>query len=1117
MPMSPTELEHHLLEKLNALPPTENRLLYDIDYDEKLVIGTAKTLLAHNPFPLLPRLSDHRLTVLAAFASAMADDEYAEMDSFYNRLSELFFGNAPLDVSKQNGIRDFVEETCDRYNLRFLRNQNRLVRNTIWLHGGLPSRHWSSFFERVLIPVDDSLSNLDNLLNPPTPRTIKRFFDLCGDSAKTFLRDCIEMRDALSQPDEDTFSAEDFGVSDSFFIAFKEFLNRIQQPAPQQRATVFFDHRSLTVINSLTGNAALPKQQWYAFRTNSKFISRCQTELPKSNVILVYHNDFSVSDAVPRYIERETLFGAWSNYNCEWLNVNEQTSLTLAHRDNAALSKTLDVVSTPSVSLIGEKLMLNNRAVCVKHQGEELDVYTALPSIAIEDISDNALSRVRFYINGERRDISPARTIALSQLNLLEGVYTIHLRGARGLDAIQFAYLPNLKLRLDKTEYRANELSQLFINKAPQSLPANEPRPTIPYNGFSLVIPIPLFAWRLTDANFTSEPLSLSADKLPNMQGEKHLEIYCGNRGKTHTTLHFKRDEEIIERKVLRLNDSYVILDLANYRDIANVNTKLDFIFTIGNDVIPVLRTYKEWNPQIQSMVDGTTVTLTIQDNAEGFKNRELVFWNLCRLWEKPLVLSVPDGANTLTHTFQHEGECGVQARVKQSDWGKPKELSPFDVPALFNSNFQIGTVLFENFLESREQILLDVLITHLDLPIVENEFIAVMAYLLKAQERDVVRKWIHLFLALPEGIRNRFQAALYSETHDSVKNISRVYEQMISGMVNANGYVTQFHIVQRVNVELKTKPYRQNEYDGFMLNWETDAGAIRMIGIPNGNNLQRQGQRFVQTDSLKFYTLIAKRDNAFAIATVAIAREPLIVCFQAVQLDNARFKLIWNVLNADEVELSTSSTKERVALNGTKEIQPMHGQEFTLAATAHGKEVPHKLIKTEFIKPHIEKFESTEMGDNTVIVSWKTHRADSVVIEPNIGIVEQSGEREITIQQLHSGIRLIATNKGGDVEKLLKIDSELPDWFKRDEYVKIELENHTFYAKVKDVFFCKSGELMFAKTHTVNFEILYSRANRVYVKLSGDVMPSALIELSFCRNQQPLSNLEDLIKYFLK
>lgn len=185
--MHPDQLECELIDKLNALPPTENRLLYDIDYDEKLVIETAKTLLAHNPFPLLPRLSDHRLTVLAAFASAMADDEYAEMDSFYNRLSELFFGNAPLDVSRQNEIRDFVETTCNRYSLRFLKNQNRLVRNTIWLHGGLPSGHWNSFFERVLMNVDNALDNLDELLNPPTPKTIKRFFEHCGDSARTFL------------------------------------------------------------------------------------------------------------------------------------------------------------------------------------------------------------------------------------------------------------------------------------------------------------------------------------------------------------------------------------------------------------------------------------------------------------------------------------------------------------------------------------------------------------------------------------------------------------------------------------------------------------------------------------------------------------------------------------------------------------------------------------------------------------------------------------------------------------------------------------------------------------------------------------------------------------------
>jgi hypothetical protein len=49
----------------------------------------------------------------------------------------------------------------------------------------------------------------------------------------------------------------------------------------------------------------------------------------------------------------------------------------------------------------------------------------------------------------------------LAQLNLPEGIYTVQLHGARGLDPIQFAYLPNLNLRLDKNEYRANESPSL--------------------------------------------------------------------------------------------------------------------------------------------------------------------------------------------------------------------------------------------------------------------------------------------------------------------------------------------------------------------------------------------------------------------------------------------------------------------------------------------------------------------------------------------------------------------------------------------------------------------------------------------------------------------------------
>jgi len=1107
--MNPEKLEHCLLEKLNALPTTENRLLYDIDYDKRLVIETAKQLLAHNPFPLLPRLDAHRLTILAAFASAMADDEYAELDSFYNRLSNIFFANAPLDVNRQNEIRDFVEETCNQYGLRFLRNQNRLVRNTIWLHGGLPSRHWESFFERVLMRVEESLENLNALLNLPTPRTIKRFFDLCGNSARTFLRDCIDMREALLQPDANTYSAEDFGVSHLFFNAFQQYLQNNAPQAQAQRSTLFFDEIWLHVIELPQGNEIEPTQDWYAFRTNGQYLSRCKSELPKTTVVFICKNEFVIGNEVPRLIETEHLFGNWNGYRCEWLNLENQHTLTLAHGNSVFR---IDVISTPSVSLVGEKLTLNNRAVWVQHQ-EEIEVYTALPELVIENVSENYLENLRLYVNGEQKNINLARRTSLAQLNLPEGIYTLQLRGARGLDPIQFAYLPNLQLRLDKNEYRANESPTLSINND-CLLPHNTPRATIKYKSYALSIPVPLFGWNITSDDFTSEPISIAANKLPIRQGEKYLTVCFGNRHETHATLHLKRGDEILQRKTLSVTDGYLKLDLASYRDIANANPELDFIFTVGNDVIPVLRTFKEWKPNIEQRIDGKTVTLTIQDNAEGFRNRELIFWNLCRLWEKPTVVPLPDGASEIIHTFEHEGEYGIQARVKSSGWGSAKELTPFDVPTSFNTQFPIGNIKFEDFLRQREEELRSILLNNEDIPVREREFIAILAYLLKRDERERAKRWIQLFLALPEAIHNRFQAALYSETHPAVQAVRDVYEQMIGSILNGQAYVTQFALANSIQMVFRAWRYQQDEHDGFMLRWNTNADRIRIIGIPNANNLQPRGQRFVNTGALRFYTLIAKRGDSIAIATVAVAREPLIVCFQPVQIDNTRFRLVWNVLQADEVELSTQGQNERVPPSGMKEVQPEHGQEFTLTAIAQGKDVPHKTIKTEFARPYIQQFEATEIGDETVTLRWKTLRADSVRIEPNIGKVAPSCEMKITKQQLATGIRLLATNKGGTEEKELVIDfDEMPFWFQDGVFVKIERNEKTFYAKVSNLLPGRTRQLTFAVMRAVDFTILYSRANRVYVRLNGDAMPACVLELSFCRMPEPLSDLEDLIE----
>ena len=1107
--MNPEELEQLLIARLNALPTEENRLLYDIDYDEGLVIETARNLLAHNPFPLSPRLNAHRLTILAAFASAMADDEYAELDSFYNRLSDIFFANVPLDVNRQNEIRDFVEETCNQYGLRFLRNQNRLVRNTIWLHGGLPSRHWKSFFEHVLMRVEETLENLDALLNPPTPITIRRFFDLCGNLARTFLRDCIEMREALLQSDAETYSAEDFGVSHLFFNAFKQYLQNNIAQVRSPRPTLFFDERRLRVIELPQGNEINPTQDWYAFRTNGKYLSQCKSELPKTTVVFICKSEFRIKEEVPRPIETEHLFGNWNGYRCEWLNLESQDALTLT-RGNEEFR--IDVISTPSVSLVGEKLMLNKRAVLVKHEESELEVFATLPELMIENVSENYLKKLRMYVNREQRDITLARRTSLEQLNLPEGIYTVQLRGARGLDPIQFAYLPNLNLRLDKNEYRANESPSLLINsEKPCLLPHNTSRATTQYKSYTLSIPVPLFGWQITGDEFSSEPISIATNKLPIRQGEKHLTVYFGNRHETCATLHLKRGNEILQSKMLSVTDGYLKLDLASYRDIANANPELDFIFTVGNDVIPVLRTFKEWEPKITHRIEGKTVTLTIQDNAEGFRNRELILWNLCRLWEKPTIVPIPDGENEIIHTFEHEGEYGIQARIKPSGWGRAKELTPFDVPTSFNAQFRIENITFRDFLRQRQEELRRILLNNEDIPVREREFIAILTYLLKTKGQEETKKWIHLFLALPEAIHNCFQAALYSETHPAVEAVRDVYEKMIESVLNGRqAYVTQFACVDVIEVKFSAERYQQDEHDGFMLRWNTNADSVRIIGIPNARQ-PRRGQRFVKTDALRFYTLIA--GNNTAIATVAVAREPLIVCFQAVQLDNTRFRLVWNVLQPDEVELSTQGRNERVQPNGMKEVQPEHGQEFTLTAITEGKDVPHKTIKTEFAKPHIEKFETTEIEGDTVTLCWETLRADSVRIEPNIGEVAHSGEMKVTKQQLAAGIRLVATNKGGTVEKGLKIDfDEMPFWFQESVFVKIEHNERTFYAKVSNLLFGRTGQLTFAKMRAVDFTILYSKANRVYVRLSGDAVPASVLELSSCRMPEPLSDLDNLI-----
>lgn len=445
----------------------------------------------------------------------------------------------------------------------------------------------------------------------------------------------------------------------------------------------------------------------------------------------------------------------------------------------------------------------------------------------------------------------------------------------------------------------------------------------------------------------------------------------------------------------------------------------------------PLLRIYREWQPEIRLEINGKTVTFHIQDNAAGFKNREIICWNVCRLTEKPIVIAVPDGANRVEHTFEHEGEYVIETRARRTGWGAPKELSPFDVPAR-QPLFRVGNFDFEKFRNQRTLYLLVVLLLpDAQTPINEDEYLATLAYMVKRNlYHRTIENWIHLFLALPEPMCRQFQTKLYDAQHQNVQAVRQKYEEKIKSIVNRRGIVSQFPINSDIEIELTASPYRQDNHDGFMLRWRTDCNVVRITNI-NAQNLQSEGQRFVKTESMSFYTLIAgyvgdaeaclarykQNEKAFAISTVAIAREPLILHFQAVQLDNARFKLIWRALDAEEVEIAPLG---KVKSEGEVILEPSHGQEFTLTAISR-EGISQQTAKTKFAPPFIKIFRIESVQNGYARLIWETLRANEARIEPNIGAVEPSGEMQLPLRKLHS-LRLVAKNKAGEIEKRIEM-----------------------------------------------------------------------------------------------
>ncbi len=135
-----------------------------------------------------------------------------------------------------------------------------------------------------------------------------------------------------------------------------------------------------------------------------------------------------------------------------------------------------------------------------------------------------------------------------------------------------------------------------------------------------------------------------------------------------------------------------------------------------------------------------------------------------------------------------------------------------------------------------------------------------------------------------------------------------------------------------------------------------------------------------------------------------------------------------WQVSNAESVTLQPFGTVDG---SGEKTDTPQQTKTYTLIATNAGKTVQRsqEVIVTE-PPPEAPKIKSFTVDPTSIVkgqvatvrLTWDTEKADTVTIEPAIGVVGPAGSRDVPAPDRDTVYTMVAKNAGGEVRAQVQV-----------------------------------------------------------------------------------------------
>lgn len=213
--------------------------------------------------------------------------------------------------------------------------------------------------------------------------------------------------------------------------------------------------------------------------------------------------------------------------------------------------------------------------------------------------------------------------------------------------------------------------------------------------------------------------------------------------------------------------------------------------------------------------------------------------------------------------------------------------------------------------------------------------------------------------------------------------------------------------------------------------NIELRPRGIELSASGEGEYTFNEGFEDSVTITLVAFNMFRNTEEVLTINVGQLIVEPVVEdwsVFPTEIMQGQEVTIKWSVVNAESVKVQPFGT---VDSNGERKESPQQTRTYTLIATNQGQvvEISQEVI-VNIPEPDAPKLTTFSVDPTTIVtgegatlrLTWQTEQADTVTIEPGLGIVGLSGSRDVPAPAQDTIYTLVAKGPGGETQGQVQV-----------------------------------------------------------------------------------------------